>query len=70
LIKTGAVATCWPGDEAEGKPGAKGAYTNQRFILSELGKAHQEIARVSNRTWVIRPSGIIGGLRNRWPWWK
>ena len=40
LDKTGAVAGCWPGDEAGGKPGAQGAYTNQRFNLCELGKAH------------------------------
>ena len=30
LDKSGAVATGWPGDEAGGKPGTTGAYTNQR----------------------------------------
>ena len=41
LDKTGAVAGCWTGDEAGGKPGAQGAYTNQRLNLCELGKAHR-----------------------------
>ena len=41
LDKTGVVAGCWPGDEAGGKPGAQGAYTNQRFNLCALGKAHR-----------------------------
>jgi hypothetical protein len=30
-----------------------------------VGKAHGGNARVSNRTWENRPSGIIGGLRKR-----
>jgi hypothetical protein len=40
-----------------------GAYANQRLNLAEQGKASCGYARVSNRTWEIRPSGIIGGPR-------
>lgn len=62
LIKP-AQRQSWTGDEAGGKPGKDGAYTNQRFNLSEPGKAHGRKAEVSNRTREIWPSGIIGGLR-------
>jgi hypothetical protein len=53
----------WLGDEAGGKPGKVGAYTNQRFkpLLSWEGPRRK--AEVSNRTREIWPSGIIGGLR-------
>jgi len=47
-----------------------GAYANQRFNSAEVGKAHGGQAKVSNRTWEIRPSGIIGGPRETWPWWN
>src|SRR5215831_13929328 len=40
-----------------------GAYANQRLSLTEDGKAYGRKAKVSNRTWEIRPSGIIGGPR-------
>jgi hypothetical protein len=39
-----------------------------RLNLAEAGKAHGGKARVSNRTWENRPSGIIGGPRETWPW--
>ena len=38
-----------------------GAYANQRLNLVAKGKAHGRDAKTSNRTWEIRPSGIIGG---------
>ena len=44
------------------------AYANQRFNLAEAGKTHGRKAKVSNRTREIRPSGIIGGPRETWPW--
>ena len=28
------------------------------------------MAEAPNRTWEIRPSGIIGGPPETWPWWK
>jgi hypothetical protein len=31
------------------------------------GKAHGRDIKASNRTWEIRPSGIIGGPRKTWP---
>jgi hypothetical protein len=43
------------------KPIAVGAYANQRLNLVANGKAHGREAKASNRTWEIRPSGIIGG---------
>ena len=48
-------------NEAESKPLAVGAYANQRLNLAAQGKAHGRDAKTSNRTWEIRPSGIIGG---------
>jgi hypothetical protein len=47
-----------------------GADAYQRLDFDESGKVHGRNARVSNRTWEIRPSGIIGGPRETWPWWK
>jgi len=39
-----------------------GAYANQRLNLTKLGRPKEE-ARTPNRTWEIRPYGIIGGPR-------
>jgi hypothetical protein len=47
------------------KPVAVGAYANQRLNLVANGKAYGRDAKTSNRTWEIRPSGIIGGLGTR-----
>src|SRR5580700_8643081 len=44
---------------------ASGAYACQRLHLLAKGKACGRDAKASNRTWEIRPSGIIGGLRKR-----
>jgi hypothetical protein len=41
----------------------EGVYANQRFSLTESGKAYGRKAKVSNRTGEIPPSGIIGGPR-------
>ena len=41
LIKP-AQRQCWPGNEAVGKPNKEGAYTDQRFNLSQLGRATEE----------------------------
>jgi hypothetical protein len=38
-----------------------GVYADQRFSLADVGKAHGRKAKVPNRTWENRPSGIIGG---------
>ena len=38
-------------------------YANQRLSLDDEGKAYGRKAKTSNRTWEIRPSGIIGGPR-------
>ena len=38
-----------------------GVYACQRLNLAEAGKAHGRKAKVPNRTWESRPSGIIGG---------
>ena len=45
-----------------------GAYACQRLTLVTDGKAHHRQAKTSNRTWEIRPSGMIGGPRKTWPW--
>src|ERR1700730_9720629 len=55
-------------NEAVSKPFAVGAYANQRLNLAAKGKAHGRDAKTSNRTWEIRPSGILGGPRRTWPW--
>ena len=44
------------------KPGVCEPALNPR----EAGKAHGRKAKVSNRTWENRPSGIIGGPRETW----
>ena len=36
----------------------------------QAGKAHGRKAKVPNRTWEIRPYGIIGGPPETQPWWK
>ena len=46
-----------------GQTSEVGVYANQRFGPAEAGKAHGGQTKVSNRTWEIRPSGIIGGPR-------
>src|SRR5664279_590991 len=38
---------------------------HQRLNLVGDGKAHRRNAKASNRTWEIRPYGIIGGLGKR-----
>jgi hypothetical protein len=53
-----------------GQTTEEGVYANQRFSLSEDGQAYGGKAKVSNRTREIRPSGIIGGPPETWPWWK
>src|SRR5215510_71382 len=42
-----------------------GAYAYQRLTLAADGKAHSRQAKTSNRTWEIRPSGMIGGFGKR-----
>jgi hypothetical protein len=63
LDKTGAVAGCWSGDEAGGKPGTKRGVYEPAFKPLRARKGPRKKARVSNRTWEIRLSGIIGGPR-------
>ncbi len=46
---------------------AVGAYAHQRLNLVVNGKAYGRDAKTSNRTWEIRPSGMIGGPRKTWP---
>ncbi len=43
-----------------------GAHAYQRLTPREAGKAHGREAKVSNRTWENRLSGIIGGPRETW----
>jgi len=52
------------------KPFKGGAYAYQRFNFVRKGQAHERNAEASNRTWEIRPYGIIGGPPETWPWWK
>ena len=52
------------------KPFKGGAYAYQRFNFVMTGQAHERNAEASNRTWEIRPYGIIGGLRETSPRWK
>ena len=49
---------------------AGGAYVHQRLNLVGDGKVHRRQAKASNRTWEIRPYGIIGGLRETSPGWN
>ena len=55
--------------EAVVKPREDGAYVHQHLNFIPFGKVHGRKAKASNRTWEIRPSGIIGGCvrktRNR-----
>ena len=46
-----------------GQTTEEGVYANQRFSLTEGGKAYGRKAKVSNRTGEIPPSGITGGPR-------
>ena len=52
-------------DEVVSKPMCVGAYANQRLTLVAVGKIHHRKAKTSNRTWEIRPSGMIGGFAKR-----
>jgi hypothetical protein len=53
------------------KPGKVGAYANRRLNLTESGKAQgRNMTKTPNRTWEIRPSGIIGGPPETWLWWN
>jgi len=45
------------------KPFNGGACAYQRLNFVRKGKAHERNAEASNRTWEIRPYGIIGELR-------
>ena len=63
LDKTGDTQMTALGDEAVGKPGVAGVYTNQRLSLSTTWEGPRMKAKVSNRTREIWPSGIIGGRR-------
>src|SRR5450755_3448878 len=61
LIKP-AQRSGWPGDEAWGKPGMEGAYTNQRFNLTVPGKAHGRKPRFQTGP-DMWPPEICGGQR-------
>ena len=61
---TGAVRMRW--NEAVSKRFGVGAYAYQRLSLMAKRKAHRRETKASNRTWEIRPSGIIGGPRKPW----
>ena len=45
------------------KPFKGGAYAYQCLNFVLKGQAYARNAEASNRTWEIRPYGIIGGLR-------
>jgi len=51
--------------EEVSKPCVSVAYAYQRLTLGADGKAHHRKAKTSNRTWGIRPSGMIGALGKR-----
>src|SRR5438105_7691100 len=66
-------AARWPGTEPAisrrmsgarlwANHGSRGVY-EPAFKPRQAGKAHGRQAKVSNRTWENRPSGIIGGPR-------
>jgi len=40
-----------------------GVHANQRLKLAKLGRPREENAKIPNRTWENRLSGIIGGPR-------
>ena len=68
-------AAWWPEsrwNEAAGKPTKAGCIpANQRFNLRYAWEDPQEgKARVSSSDWEIRPSRIIGGPPETWPWWN
>ena len=52
------------------KPFTGEAYAHQRLNFVGDGKAHRRNAKASNRTWEIRPYGIIGGPRETWSRWN
>jgi len=54
--------------EAVVKPREDGAYVHQHLNFISYGKVHGRKAKASNRTWEIRPSGIIGGPPETWPY--
>ena len=56
-------------NEAMGKP-RKWGVCEPALKPRNAGKAHGRKAKVSNRTWEIRPYGIIGGPPETQPWWK
>ena len=49
------------------KPREGGVYVHQPLNFISLGKVPGRKAKASNRTWEIRPSGIIGGPPETWP---
>ncbi len=57
-------------ERSRGQTAEVGAYAIQRLNPCQAGKAHGRKARASNRTQESRPSGIIGGPRETWPWWN
>jgi hypothetical protein len=64
LIKP-AQRQSWTGDEAGGKPGRDGAYTNQRFNLSQPGKAHGRKPRFQTGPGKSGRPGLWGGFGKR-----
>jgi hypothetical protein len=52
------------------KPRKLGRIANQRLNLTKLGRAQGRKAKTPNRTWEIRPYGIIGGPRETRSWRK
>ena len=44
-----------------------GRMCHQHLNLTSPGKVRGRKAKASNRTWEIRPSGIIGGPPETWP---
>jgi len=51
-----------------GSSAGRGVSAYQRLNLGANEKAYGRDAKTSNRTWQIRPAGIIGGPRKTWPW--
>jgi len=47
-----------------------GVYCESALKPHQTGKAQGRKAKTSNRTWEIRPYGIIGGPRETWSWRK
>jgi hypothetical protein len=69
LDKTG-VTPRLAGTRGCGQTTEDGAYANQRLNLADDGKAHGRKPRFPTGPREIRPSGIIGGPPETWPWWK